>query len=239
MLLQADGRHILLFPAWPRDWNVDFKLHAPFATTIQGRYRAGKLEFLEVSPKSRRNDLRVLEPAGRSKPLLRSARESRQPHPPPSAASDAAAPLSLIAHFLAHFIDRRLVPRSPRSQTAHWAKAAALVRTIGIWRTTNPHESTRMNVVENFELRSPAVTQANSSLSSIGWRRGRGEEVHHLESPLLRSSPHSYLTGRGRRKMVSAFAIRLQFLEGEHPLTPMTTNPTNRVAWRRRHENVR
>jgi|GEM_PF-2627680 len=29
MLLQTIGDQIVLFPAWPKDWAVDFKLHAP------------------------------------------------------------------------------------------------------------------------------------------------------------------------------------------------------------------
>ena len=28
MLLQTNGEQILLFPAWPKEWNVHFKLHA-------------------------------------------------------------------------------------------------------------------------------------------------------------------------------------------------------------------
>ncbi len=57
MLLQSDGRKIYLFPAWPRDWDVEFKLHAPQQTTIEGIYRDGKIASLRVTPKSRRQDL--------------------------------------------------------------------------------------------------------------------------------------------------------------------------------------
>src|SRR5258707_7493401 len=31
-----------LLPAWPDNWDADFKLHAPFNTTIQGRVVKGK-----------------------------------------------------------------------------------------------------------------------------------------------------------------------------------------------------
>ena len=62
MLLQADGRRILLFPAWPREWDVSFKLHAPENTTVECGYRDGKVVRLEVSPASRRADVEVLEP---------------------------------------------------------------------------------------------------------------------------------------------------------------------------------
>jgi alpha-L-fucosidase 2 len=62
MLLQWDGRRIMLFPAWPKAWDVDFKLHAPMSTTIEGVFRGGKLERLTVTPVERADDLTVLEP---------------------------------------------------------------------------------------------------------------------------------------------------------------------------------
>lgn len=60
MLLAADpygDGKIYLFPAWPKDWDVDFKLHAPLETTVEGTYRDGRIERLVVSPESRRKDL--------------------------------------------------------------------------------------------------------------------------------------------------------------------------------------
>ena len=60
MLMQADGRNIILFPAWPREWNVDFKLCAPMKTTVEGVFRAGKLRKLKVSPAERRSDVVVM-----------------------------------------------------------------------------------------------------------------------------------------------------------------------------------
>ncbi|HEY5914569.1 MAG TPA: DUF5703 domain-containing protein [Verrucomicrobiae bacterium] len=57
MLLQMDGRQIFLRPAWPKDWNVQFKLHAPQRTIVEGTYRKGKMESLRVTPESRRADL--------------------------------------------------------------------------------------------------------------------------------------------------------------------------------------
>jgi hypothetical protein len=57
MLLQADGRKILLFPAWPRDWDVDFKLHMPYQTTVEATLSHGKLTRLKVTPKSRETDV--------------------------------------------------------------------------------------------------------------------------------------------------------------------------------------
>jgi hypothetical protein len=46
-----------LLPAWPRDWEVDFKLHAPLETVIEGRVRGGKLAELVVTPEKRRADI--------------------------------------------------------------------------------------------------------------------------------------------------------------------------------------
>ena len=60
MLLQWDGRRMLLLPAWPQEWDVSFKLHAPQQTTVECVYRAGKVESLKVTPESRREDLEVV-----------------------------------------------------------------------------------------------------------------------------------------------------------------------------------
>lgn len=57
MLLQTPGRALLLFPAWPRDWDVHFKLHAPFNTTVEAVLRGGRVEHLVVTPESRRDDV--------------------------------------------------------------------------------------------------------------------------------------------------------------------------------------
>jgi len=62
MLMQADGKQIVLFPAWPGDWDVQFKLHAPGNTTVEGVLRAGKLEALAVTPAERRQDVTVMAP---------------------------------------------------------------------------------------------------------------------------------------------------------------------------------
>ncbi len=62
MLLQADGNQFYLFPTWPKDWNVSFKLHAPGNTTLQGLYRDGSLLELSVEPEARRSQLTVLTP---------------------------------------------------------------------------------------------------------------------------------------------------------------------------------
>jgi alpha-L-fucosidase 2 len=57
MLLQSDGKKIFLLPAWPEEWDVNFKLHAPFNTTVECEYRDGKIQSLKVTPESRRADI--------------------------------------------------------------------------------------------------------------------------------------------------------------------------------------
>ncbi|GAB3667921.1 DUF5703 domain-containing protein [Echinicola sediminis] len=57
MLLQTDGKKIYLFPAWPKDWEVKFKLHAPYKTTVEGVLENGALKELVVLPKEREKDV--------------------------------------------------------------------------------------------------------------------------------------------------------------------------------------
>jgi Domain of unknown function (DUF5703) len=57
MLMQVDGKKIILFPAWPKKWDVHFKLHAPYQTTIEGVLKNGKVESLKVIPKERIKDI--------------------------------------------------------------------------------------------------------------------------------------------------------------------------------------
>jgi hypothetical protein len=57
MLLQADGDKLRLLPAWPKAWDVRFKLHAPGRTVVECVYRGGKVVKLEVSPARRLKDV--------------------------------------------------------------------------------------------------------------------------------------------------------------------------------------
>lgn len=59
MLMQTDGKRILLGPAWPKDWNCSFKLCAPYQTTVIGRITGGKVIVDSVSPESRRADIEI------------------------------------------------------------------------------------------------------------------------------------------------------------------------------------
>jgi hypothetical protein len=63
MLMQCDGKRIQLLPAWPVDWTVDFKLHAPYQTTVEGHVEQGKLSNLKVTPAARAKDVIVVQPS--------------------------------------------------------------------------------------------------------------------------------------------------------------------------------
>lgn len=60
MLMQTVDEKILLLPAWPDDWDVDFKLHAPSHTVVEVSVRNGKIISLNVIPESRREDVEIL-----------------------------------------------------------------------------------------------------------------------------------------------------------------------------------
>jgi len=49
MLLQIDGNKALILPAFPDDWEVHFKLHAPYNTTIECKYAKGEMEKIVTS----------------------------------------------------------------------------------------------------------------------------------------------------------------------------------------------
>ncbi|MFT3786475.1 MAG: DUF5703 domain-containing protein [Tepidisphaeraceae bacterium] len=57
MLLQCVDDQLYVLPAWPRQWDVSFKLHAPRGTTVECVFRAGRLESLVVTPNERATDV--------------------------------------------------------------------------------------------------------------------------------------------------------------------------------------
>ena len=57
MLLQEVDGKIYLFPAWPRDWDVKFKLHASRNTTVEAELKGGKVVYVRVTPNTRQSDL--------------------------------------------------------------------------------------------------------------------------------------------------------------------------------------
>lgn len=57
MLMQETAGKILLFPAWPKQWDVHFKLHAKNQTVVEAKIENGKVEILSVKPKERKDDI--------------------------------------------------------------------------------------------------------------------------------------------------------------------------------------
>lgn len=57
MLLQTNENKIFLFPAWPKHWDVHFKLHCDNATTVEAKLVNGEMEFLKVTPSERAKDV--------------------------------------------------------------------------------------------------------------------------------------------------------------------------------------
>ena len=57
MLLQEVDHKLYLFPAWPKDRDIRFKLHASRGTTVEAELRNGKLVNLKVTPKEREVDI--------------------------------------------------------------------------------------------------------------------------------------------------------------------------------------
>ena len=64
MLMQTDGRKIQLIPAWPKDWTADFKLHAPYQTTVEGHVENGRVTKLKVTPVERSKDVVIVAQDG-------------------------------------------------------------------------------------------------------------------------------------------------------------------------------
>jgi hypothetical protein len=53
MLMQCEGDQIRLLPAWPGEWDVDFKLHAPRRTIVSGSLCSGRLVAIDITPAHR------------------------------------------------------------------------------------------------------------------------------------------------------------------------------------------
>ena len=53
MLLQSPGDQIWLLPAWPKNWDVDFRLHARHNTVVDAKVRGGRIVEWKVTPETR------------------------------------------------------------------------------------------------------------------------------------------------------------------------------------------
>jgi hypothetical protein len=61
MLIQTEGDDILLFPAWPKKWDVKFKVWAPGQTSIEGELKNGELLNLKVVPENRKKNIKRIQ----------------------------------------------------------------------------------------------------------------------------------------------------------------------------------
>ena len=62
MLVQEGGGKIHLLPAWPSEWDVNFKLNLAKGVVLSGTVKDGKLQKWEITPASRKVDVVVHEP---------------------------------------------------------------------------------------------------------------------------------------------------------------------------------
>jgi hypothetical protein len=58
---------IRLLPAWPKEWDVDFNLHAPGQNTVEGELDQGEFTEMIIMPESRRQDLIIYDGGRASK----------------------------------------------------------------------------------------------------------------------------------------------------------------------------
>lgn len=57
MVLQPEGDKLYVLPAFPADWSVAFRLHAPHNTVVTCRYEHGTLVSCETDPPQRKEDV--------------------------------------------------------------------------------------------------------------------------------------------------------------------------------------
>jgi hypothetical protein len=62
MLVQEGGGKIYLLPAWPANWDVDFKLYLSGNAVVSGCVKDGKLQSWKIQPSARRSDVVVGAP---------------------------------------------------------------------------------------------------------------------------------------------------------------------------------
>lgn len=109
MLVAADpvpNGKIHLLPAWPKEWDVRFKLHTNGRTTVEGEVKDGKLVNLQVTPESRRKDI-VLH-------------ELKDRPPPPAPPVTLGKPATASSTFKAGFEPALAVDGDPATR---WASA--------------------------------------------------------------------------------------------------------------------
>ena len=59
MLMQCVDGKIYLFPGWPSEWDVEFKLHAHGNTIVECSYKEGEIEYIKTTPETRSKDIEL------------------------------------------------------------------------------------------------------------------------------------------------------------------------------------
>jgi len=59
MLIQCVDEKIYLFPAWPVEWDVEFRLHAYGNTIVEGKLVDGEVVEIKVYPEERSKDIEI------------------------------------------------------------------------------------------------------------------------------------------------------------------------------------
>ncbi len=62
MLVQEAGDKIFLLPAWPAQWDADFKLRLSHQTILTGTVKDGRLTSWDIQPSTRRKNVVVVAP---------------------------------------------------------------------------------------------------------------------------------------------------------------------------------
>ena len=57
MIMQTDNKKIIITPAWPKDWDAQFKLNAPYNTIVEAKVANGEVVELKVTPSERQKDV--------------------------------------------------------------------------------------------------------------------------------------------------------------------------------------
>ena len=57
MLVRYEGRRIILFPTWPDEWDVKFRVHLPYQTVLQGELEDGEVVSMKATPSDRLEDI--------------------------------------------------------------------------------------------------------------------------------------------------------------------------------------
>ena len=60
-VVQTTGRRIFVNPSLPKEWNAEFKVFAPYQTTVEGKIVDGKVAELRVTPEERAGDVTIVE----------------------------------------------------------------------------------------------------------------------------------------------------------------------------------